>query len=121
MLDKVIHNRDGWRRDEDDVSDTVVETCGRRSCTQCRKGGRTVLPLSGINRSDPLAHGSFSHKTWKSIPRDATRAVRRHGRLVCTTGGRRVKKWARPLVVRAFSEHLGGYRGKTSLFAAFCL
>ena len=76
MLDKVIHNRDGWRRDEDDVSDTVVETCGRRSCTQCRKGGRTVLPLSGINRSDPFAHGSFSHKTWKSIPRDATRAVR---------------------------------------------
>ena len=31
MLDTVVLNRDGRRRDEDDVSDTVVETCGRRS------------------------------------------------------------------------------------------
>ena len=39
MLDTVIHNRDGRRRDEDDVSDADVETCGRRG----RGVGRPAL------------------------------------------------------------------------------
>jgi hypothetical protein len=42
MLDTVILNRDGWRRDEDDGSETVVETC----C--CRSAGFDKLSYSSL-------------------------------------------------------------------------